>query len=659
MRHRLHRGWSPKLRPSDVGALAHSGDRALAIDVRHPRRSGYGGRHRVASRVDGRAVWFESDDADLEPSLEAIGSALLVPALHAGRALRIEGQACDLWAANMQRLADEFRRLWYSDRARPLIVPEQAHAPPRRGPPVTALCFSGGVDAFHTLLAGGFRIGMLVYVVGYDVALRDAARAEAVERMVREVSREVGCACCVIRTSLRRHALVRAAPWLREFGGALASAGHLLASRCDRLLLSGDGLGFEHPEVGARASTDALFGSSRVAVEHVAPTVTRLQKIRLIAGEPLVQRHLRVCWKNVGSLMNCGQCEKCIRTMVTLDACGMLGRFEGFGCGHGLEAAIGRLPAVDDVVDAFYRSLIGEGLSRPVDAAVRRLLDRTAAVRQSMQPPQPRGAVGRLVRAVGSCLSNRSWRWSVSSHPRTRYRLLGPSAFAAVMEPLQGKVVGYVRPEGNVGDRLIEMAMIQLFAEFGIRWRRWRPDEYRDADGIDLLVFGGGGNMGTRYAGNYVLRTQALRTGHPLIILPQSFTSVEARPFAKVFVRERASQALHPGATLAPDLALGLQMVDLPRARRGVGVFLRRDGERVGRKSLIPRDPVRRYRDPMDYLLLASRYRELVTDRLHLAIAGMHAGRSVTLVANSYHKNRSMHETWLGALGCRFAESAR
>jgi hypothetical protein len=29
----------------------------------------------------------------------------------------------------------------------------------------------------------------------------------------------------------------------------------------------------------------------------------------------------------------------------------------------------------------------------------------------------------------------------------------------------------------------------------------------------------------------------------------------------------------------------------------------------------------------------------------------------VTLVANDYHKNRSMHETWLADLGCRFAAS--
>jgi exopolysaccharide biosynthesis predicted pyruvyltransferase EpsI len=218
--------------------------------------------------------------------------------------------------------------------------------------------------------------------------------------------------------------------------------------------------------------------------------------------------------------------------------------------------------------------------------------------------------------------------------------------------------VGYVRPEGNVGDHLIEVAMIQLFAEYGIRWRLVSPTEAGATAGLDLLVFGGGGNMGTRYPGNHALRTQALATGLPVVILPQSFTSPEDRPFAKVFVRERGSLALRADGSLAPDLALGLATAGPQRPDRDLGVYLRRDQERGGRKPLFARDPVRLFRDPFAYLAFAARHRRIVTDRLHFAVAGLHAGRDVTLVANDYHKNRSMHETWLADLGCRFAATA-
>jgi hypothetical protein len=110
-------------------------------------------------------------------------------------------------------------------------------------------------------------------------------------------------------------------------------------------------------------------------------------------------------------------------------------------------------------------------------------------------------------------------------------------------------VIGFnVRPVGNVGDHLIEMAMAQLFATYGIRWSLVDLDAGpRGVEATDLLVFGGGGNMGTRYGGNHALRGEALATGLPVVILPQSFTSPEDRPFARVYVREQTSLGLHPG----------------------------------------------------------------------------------------------------------------
>ena len=234
------------------------------------------------------------------------------------------------------------------------------------------------------------------------------------------------------------------------------------------------------------------------------------------------------------------------------------------------------------------------------------------------------------------------------------HALLTPDAFATVFEPLVGRRVGYIRPIGNVGDRLIELATVQLFATYGIEWTLVDPARPAPAH-IDLLAFGGGGNMGTLYQNNYDLRTQALALGLPLVILPQSFTTPEDRGFARVYVRERGSLALHPAGLLAPDLALGLDWPAPPPPDRDLGLFLRRDGERTGWKPWKFRDPVKWVHDPADYLALAARHRRIITDRLHMAIAGLHAGRDVTLLANAYHKNRSMHETWLADLGCRFA----
>ena len=348
-----------------------------------------------------------------------------------------------------------------------------------------------------------------------------------------------------------------------------------------------------------------------------------------------MQRHLRVCWKNVGNKVNCGRCEKCVRTMLALEACGKLGCFSGFDHGRGLIAAIDGLQCLEPIVILFFREMLASGLSAGLAAAVQRLLARSEATADRRE--QSPATVGKTrPRRAMSC------------------RLLQPDAFAHVCEPLVGKYVGYVRPLGNVGDELIELAMAQLFAAYAIRWSLC--DLAADLK-FDVLVFGGGGNMGTRDMNNHELRGRAIALGVPLTILPQTFATKENRSFHRVYVRERDSLQFCSGGILAPDLALGLAWPAVPRPTRDLGIFLRKDRERRGARPLIARDPVRLCATPAEYLALAADHSRIITDRLHFAIAGLHAGRDVTLVANDYHKNRSMHDAWLANLGCGFADN--
>jgi hypothetical protein len=46
-----------------------------------------------------------------------------------------------------------------------------------------------------------------------------------------------------------------------------------------------------------------------------------------IAEDPVAHVTLRVCWLNPDQSNNCGRCEKCLRTMTSLAAAGVLSRF--------------------------------------------------------------------------------------------------------------------------------------------------------------------------------------------------------------------------------------------------------------------------------------------------------------------------------------------
>lgn len=48
-----------------------------------------------------------------------------------------------------------------------------------------------------------------------------------------------------------------------------------------------------------------------------------------------------------------------------------------------------------------------------------------------------------------------------------------------------------------------------------------------------------------------------------------------------------------------------------------------------------------------EYMALAGSFRRIITNWLHFGIAALLQGQSLVLKANSYHKNRSIYETWL------------
>jgi hypothetical protein len=51
-----------------------------------------------------------------------------------------------------------------------------------------------------------------------------------------------------------------------------------------------------------------------------------VEKVGAIARHQVALDWLRVCWRNPKGAYNCGRCEKCLRTMISLHAAGAAGR---------------------------------------------------------------------------------------------------------------------------------------------------------------------------------------------------------------------------------------------------------------------------------------------------------------------------------------------
>lgn len=271
----------------------------------------------LAWKVAGAPVTFRSD-IELHPAPEAVGSAFLLPAAAASRDLALPDPVDPLWRAGALEAAALARR-WWGWRVPALPGPVGTDGAPGTG---VALCFTGGLDSFHSLLAGTDRPTSLLFAAGYDVPVDDHTRLAALLPRLRAVAEAVSLPLAVVDTDLRRHPLFAATSWERMHGAALAALGHLTAA--GTLLISGSATRGTDWPWGSHPALDGCWSSSRTAVRHVGFGPSRFAKATAVGRHPLVREHLQVCWERRTATGNCGGCPKCVVTMACLDAVGAL-----------------------------------------------------------------------------------------------------------------------------------------------------------------------------------------------------------------------------------------------------------------------------------------------------------------------------------------------
>lgn len=273
--------------------------------------------------------YFKCDTLKLQESIEASLLLSTLPAMCDSRRLRSETPVSESLLHNMRQFSEIFSS-WFPEYHALELTDISGDQAVSRNTGRVGSFFTGGVDSFYTFIKHRSEITDLIYVHGYDLQLDDLSRREAITEMGRQIAEEANIRFIEIETDSQK--LFRAfGEWgLKSHGIALGVAGRLLAGHLDKIYVPSSFAEEDLMPWGSHPDTDPLLSDETVEYVHDGCEASRVEKVQVIKDSALALDHLRVCWERVEGAYNCGACEKCLRTMTSMYAMGVLAECKTF-----------------------------------------------------------------------------------------------------------------------------------------------------------------------------------------------------------------------------------------------------------------------------------------------------------------------------------------
>ena len=330
-------------------------------------------------------IWFRAGEGPLATVSDAFLAAGLIPAMVAADALHL-ADPISLRLLSAVRVIQDIFHSWYKFprihlEAQPRLSLQQDSS---RG---VGCFFSGGVDSFYSVLKHREEITKLIFVHGFDLAVRDTALLSKISRMLQQAAAQLGKPLIEVQTNIQELFGYYALQWGKHtHGAAMAAVAHLLSPQLKKVYVPATHSYVDLHPWGSHPLLDPLWSTEEIDIVHDGCEATRPEKTATIAASDTALRYLRVCWQlderasweGREGIYNCGRCEKCVRTMVALRLAGALERCPTFDCGLDLARVAATTPKdsparrfVQENLNAAERS----GADPELVDALRRCLD--------------------------------------------------------------------------------------------------------------------------------------------------------------------------------------------------------------------------------------------------------------------------------------------
>ena len=309
------------------------------------------GRKRVAATVSWedcerlpKDIYFETDDA-FEEQLSCNPHAFLIGATitaleHGEKRVAVDAEICPELQEGLI-IAMNWLRHWYYQPDQELVKIEarERNKPlASRIPERAGVFFSGGIDSLAAV-----RINRLNYPLEHPGSYKDAliiygqniesdVRSETFKQALfafSKVTDDVGIRLIPVYTNIR-DLDNRSRFFIYKFHGAiLASVAHVFSQTLTSVSIASDNYIPDLGPWGSHLLLNSNYGSNDLRIRHTEVELSRLAKTQILVDWNLALQNIKVCGPNWPG-ENCGQCEKCIRTMLELLALGVLGQTDAF-----------------------------------------------------------------------------------------------------------------------------------------------------------------------------------------------------------------------------------------------------------------------------------------------------------------------------------------
>lgn len=323
------------------------------------------------------ALWFvfpRAYERFLSDRADGFAAGLLPLAMALGERMTVHGTLSYRLAAGM-RDYQRVQSVWKPEMFRQVAIDCDGLLGADGGEAAGAvgMAFSGGVDSFYTLWAHlpenepypPCRVSHCVMIDGFDADadLTGTGSFRTIQSVYEPMLASHDIELLVARTNLLQFLGVHVRG--QSFAAFLTAPALVLGRLFSRFYVP-SGLKFTtmglHPD-GSHLMLDHLLSTETMETSHEDAHLSRFEKTVTLSHWPETYDRLRVCYKPTGmqpgrdAIANCCACEKCLRTMVTLQVAGALANYRCFPRPL-TRRAIRSIPFFDSVRSIFGKEII-------------------------------------------------------------------------------------------------------------------------------------------------------------------------------------------------------------------------------------------------------------------------------------------------------------